>query len=217
MGAAVQAAEFFPTWCWSHPARCDVAVCEPLAWRRADTGHAQARPRRPRVCAPRPRPNLRQRRRARRPRRIVPVTLRAAGTLKLRRSSPIFQCTLRSMIARTGHVRRILGLLARFPVVGLVGARQVGKSTLARQVRTRRRGPATFFDLEPTANSTKFASAAERGSPRATRHKRRSVCTLPESATTCDPPVIGSNGYLQALESAIGPQNEAPVAHADQR
>jgi predicted AAA+ superfamily ATPase len=39
-------------------------------------------------------------------------------------------------------------LLRQFPVVGLIGARQVGKSTLARTLITRTERRGTFFDLE---------------------------------------------------------------------
>ena len=39
-------------------------------------------------------------------------------------------------------------LLRRHPVVGVVGARQVGKSTLARQLARGWPGPVTYFDLE---------------------------------------------------------------------
>lgn len=49
-------------------------------------------------------------------------------------------------VSRASHLRRLRNLLRQFPVVALVGARQVGKSTLARQVA--RRTPATVFDLE---------------------------------------------------------------------
>ena len=52
------------------------------------------------------------------------------------------------MIARTAHLRRLTGLLRQFPVVAILGPRQVGKTTLARQFLARRRGRATFFDLE---------------------------------------------------------------------
>ncbi|MBZ0154436.1 MAG: AAA family ATPase [Planctomycetes bacterium] len=38
--------------------------------------------------------------------------------------------------------------LRRAPVVALLGMRQVGKSTLAREIAARRRGPVHFFDLE---------------------------------------------------------------------
>ena len=40
------------------------------------------------------------------------------------------------------------GLLKRHPVVGIVGARQVGKTTLAHMIAKRSKRPATFFDLE---------------------------------------------------------------------
>lgn len=49
---------------------------------------------------------------------------------------------------RIRHQTRVQGLLQRFPVVGLVGARQVGKSTLARQIAEHADGPTRFFDLE---------------------------------------------------------------------
>ncbi len=49
------------------------------------------------------------------------------------------------MVPRGRHLARLRRLLDGFPVVGIVGARQVGKSTLARQLA----GPEdTFFDLE---------------------------------------------------------------------
>ena len=51
------------------------------------------------------------------------------------------------MIARTEHLDELHLLLRRFPVVALVGARQVGKSSLARAL-AERTGGATFFDLE---------------------------------------------------------------------
>ena len=44
------------------------------------------------------------------------------------------------------------GLLARHPVVGIIGARQVGKSTLARLVARACAGPVTSFDLENDAD-----------------------------------------------------------------
>ena len=52
------------------------------------------------------------------------------------------------MIERRGHLEAVRGLLRQFPVVALLGARQVGKSTLAREVARLARGPTTFFDLE---------------------------------------------------------------------
>jgi len=52
------------------------------------------------------------------------------------------------MIPRDRHIQRVDKLLRRFPVVGIVGARQVGKSTLARSLAALRKGPTTIFDLE---------------------------------------------------------------------
>jgi hypothetical protein len=52
------------------------------------------------------------------------------------------------MIQRTGHLTTLQGLLERHPVVAIVGARQVGKTTLARQVAARGHAKATFYDLE---------------------------------------------------------------------
>ena len=51
-------------------------------------------------------------------------------------------------IPRTTHVRSLTRLLRENPVVALLGARQVGKTTLARELMRQRRGPATWFDLE---------------------------------------------------------------------
>ena len=42
----------------------------------------------------------------------------------------------------------LTGLLRRHVIVGILGARQAGKSTLARMVAGARRGPVIFFDLE---------------------------------------------------------------------
>ena len=52
------------------------------------------------------------------------------------------------MIPRTRHETRLRRLLRAFPVVGLVGARQIGKTTLARSLIAREKGPVTSFDLE---------------------------------------------------------------------
>ena len=51
-------------------------------------------------------------------------------------------------VRRRDHLRRVALLLREYPVVALLGARQVGKSTLARQVAAAHRRPATWFDLE---------------------------------------------------------------------
>ncbi|MDQ8154057.1 MAG: ATP-binding protein [Gemmatimonadota bacterium] len=61
------------------------------------------------------------------------------------------------MIARPRHLARISALLRQFPVVALLGARQVGKTTLARQVMATRRGPTTVFDLESSEDLARLA------------------------------------------------------------
>ncbi len=52
------------------------------------------------------------------------------------------------MIQRLRQERVLGRLLVRYPVVGILGARQVGKTTLARQFLQHQRRPGTIFDLE---------------------------------------------------------------------
>ena len=52
------------------------------------------------------------------------------------------------MIERVAHTARLLSLLDRNPVVALLGARQVGKTTLARHIASLEEGPVHSFDLE---------------------------------------------------------------------
>lgn len=52
------------------------------------------------------------------------------------------------MIERPRHLQAIQGLLERHPVVAILGTRQVGKTTLARQFLAHHPGPATVLDLE---------------------------------------------------------------------
>jgi predicted AAA+ superfamily ATPase len=52
------------------------------------------------------------------------------------------------MVLRGRETEAIGGLLQRHPVVGVIGVRQVGKTTLARQVSSRWPGPVLFLDLE---------------------------------------------------------------------
>ncbi len=61
------------------------------------------------------------------------------------------------MIARPHELERLRGLLARNPVVAIVGARQVGKSTLARMLVSRMREPFTFYDLENPGHAARLA------------------------------------------------------------
>jgi hypothetical protein len=60
------------------------------------------------------------------------------------------------MIARTGHLAALRHLLARNPVVALLGARQVGKTTLARQLAGEARH-SEFFDLERAADVARLS------------------------------------------------------------
>jgi uncharacterized protein len=52
------------------------------------------------------------------------------------------------MIDRPREIKTLRGLIARNPIVGIIGARQVGKTTLARSFVAQLRGPAHYFDLE---------------------------------------------------------------------
>ena len=61
------------------------------------------------------------------------------------------------MIQRTTHLKAVRRLLSSYPVVALLGARQVGKTTLARQLVAGQRGPATIFDLENPGHVARLA------------------------------------------------------------
>ena len=60
-------------------------------------------------------------------------------------------------VARESRLQRVGLLLNEFPVVTLLGARQVGKSTLARQLVASRPDPSTWFDLENPVDLTRLA------------------------------------------------------------
>jgi uncharacterized protein len=61
------------------------------------------------------------------------------------------------MIQRVGHLHTLESLLKRFPVVAIIGARQVGKTTLARQLAQRHRTATTFFDLEDVGDRSRLS------------------------------------------------------------
>ncbi len=61
------------------------------------------------------------------------------------------------MIERSKEFGRLRGLIKRFPVVGIIGARQVGKTTLARFIMKKLPGFATFFDLENPEDMAKLS------------------------------------------------------------
>lgn len=61
------------------------------------------------------------------------------------------------MIARELHSRRITSLLQRYPVVAILGARQIGKTTLARLIATTAKTRGTRFDLEDPSDLARLA------------------------------------------------------------
>jgi predicted AAA+ superfamily ATPase len=52
------------------------------------------------------------------------------------------------IILRSRHLTRLHTLLAESPIVAIIGARQIGKTTLARQLAQQTAAPITVFDLE---------------------------------------------------------------------
>ena len=60
------------------------------------------------------------------------------------------------MIPRRQHLARVRLLLDEFPVVALIGARQVGKTTLARQLAEAHQEPVAWFDLEDPVDLAKL-------------------------------------------------------------
>src|SRR5205814_2021743 len=62
--------------------------------------------------------------------------------------TPKFQGNISRMIARTRALQTLQGLVRRHRVVCIIGARQVGKTTLARALAARMSGNHTYFDLE---------------------------------------------------------------------
>jgi predicted AAA+ superfamily ATPase len=53
-----------------------------------------------------------------------------------------------TMIGRVHELQIVERMLRQHPVVAITGARQVGKTTFARQIAAARKTPVTFFDLE---------------------------------------------------------------------
>jgi len=64
------------------------------------------------------------------------------------------------MILRTRHLELLERQLANFPVVAILGARQVGKTTLARQVEKNWHGPKHHFDLEDPDDQARLIDAS---------------------------------------------------------
>jgi hypothetical protein len=63
-----------------------------------------------------------------------------------------------AMIKRRKDMDTVKRLLKRNPIVGIVGARQVGKTTLAQQLAKQRHGSVSYYDLE---NPEDFARLAD--------------------------------------------------------
>ena len=61
------------------------------------------------------------------------------------------------MLERRPHLDHVLELLDESPVVGILGPRQVGKTTLAGRVAARFSGPVTTFDLEDPESLARLA------------------------------------------------------------
>ncbi len=61
------------------------------------------------------------------------------------------------MIARNHHLEELQRLLKSYPVVALLGARQVGKTTLAKMVVAAWRGATHYFDLEDPRDLAQLA------------------------------------------------------------
>lgn len=64
------------------------------------------------------------------------------------------------MLPRPTHLAQLLRRLRQFPVVALLGARQVGKTTLARQLAAGWDGPVRHFDLEDPDDQARLSDPA---------------------------------------------------------
>lgn len=64
------------------------------------------------------------------------------------------------MIPRSAHLQQLTDRLANFPVVAMLGPRQVGKTTLARQLEAQWPGPVKHFDLEDLDDQARLSDPA---------------------------------------------------------
>ena len=78
------------------------------------------------------------------------------------------------MISRLRHRQAVIDLLRDFPVVAVLGARQVGKTTLALQILEAFEGPGERFDLEDSADLSRLSD------PRLTLGGLRGLVVLDE-------------------------------------
>ena len=72
-------------------------------------------------------------------------------------TAPNFQGIGFSMIERRQELNTIAKLLKSYPVVGIIGARQVGKTTLAQQFAAQNNAAATHYDLENPEDEARLA------------------------------------------------------------
>ena len=63
-----------------------------------------------------------------------------------------------SPISRPAHLNALRSLLEQFPVVAMIGPRQGGKTTLARQLASQWQGAVHIFDLEDPRDAARLAS-----------------------------------------------------------
>ncbi len=68
------------------------------------------------------------------------------------------------LLQRTTALEQTERLMGRFPVVAIIGARQVGKTTLARQITASQSGPIHHFDLEDPADLGLIVGTSSRAS-----------------------------------------------------
>lgn len=61
------------------------------------------------------------------------------------------------MLARAYHLHRVQNLLKQFPIVGILGARQIGKTTLAQEIARHWKQPCHSFDLESPVDLARLA------------------------------------------------------------
>ena len=64
---------------------------------------------------------------------------------------------IRSMVPRERHLTDVRRLLRQFPVVAILGARQVGKTTLALEILRQTKPPGERFDLEDPADLARLS------------------------------------------------------------
>ncbi len=64
------------------------------------------------------------------------------------------------MIPRTQHQKELRTLLKAYPVVGIIGPRQIGKTTIARQVAKQLKRTTTHFDLEDSRDLARLTDPA---------------------------------------------------------